>query len=389
MKPSLYYLLLAMLLQFPLLAFADLTTKFIFKNGEEGYSCYRIPAIIALPGGDLLAFAEARKKDCDDFGDVDLVMKKSSNKGKSWSPLSVVADFGLLKTGNPAPVVDRFDPRYPKGRLFLLYNTATTSEAEVKKGIGVREVWYITSTDGGKSWSIPVNITLSVHKPFAPAYNKSYRFSEDWRTNALTPGHALQLTSGRNKGRLFVAANHAKIDSGANGQATSKAHCFYSDDHGTTWHLGADINMAGGNESTAAELSGGGVLQNIRYQNRQVGRRILAFSGNGGENWDTAYISSELVDPVCEGSMVSVQYKHKHLLLFSNPSSQVKRERMTITVSADQGKTWPISFLVDGGPSAYSDMAVIGSKKVGLLYEKGSDGGIVYTLLSMKKVINN
>src|SRR6185437_6780722 len=162
-------------------------------------------------------------------------------------------------------------------------------------------------------WNSPVNITRSVHKPLAVDYNPAYNFAEDWRTNALTPGHALQLLHGGNKGRIFVPANHATgaILEGGNAEA-NKAHCFYSDDHGLSWKLGATVEISGGNESTASELSDGGVLQNIRYKNPDDKYRVLAFSRSGGEKWDTAYISKELPDPVCEWSMIGINYKRKH-----------------------------------------------------------------------------
>ena len=359
----------------------------VFKNGDHGYACYRIPAIIKSTNGDLLAFAEARKKDCGDFGDIDLVMKRSRNNGKTWSRLELVANNHSVKAGNPAPLVDLFDAEFPNGRIFLLYNTATGSETNAREGLSVREVWYITSTDHGSTWSQPVNITTLVHKPLAPTYNPFYNFIEDWRTIALTPGHAFQFTKGNKKGRIFVAANHSVGAKKSNNDFDNyRAHCFYSDDHGKTWQLGADIPIAGGNESTAAELSDGTVLQNIRYQSKTVRYRLLAFSKHGGESWDTAYVSTELPDPVCEGSMISTTYKKKHILLFSNAASQTKRERMTIHSSSDDGKSWPVSFLVDPGPSSYSDIVGIGSGKIGLLYEKGSSGGIVYNLLSLEQI---
>jgi sialidase-1 len=362
--------------------------NFVFKNGEDNYDCFRIPAIIKTPNGNLLAFAEARKKSCNDFGDIDLVMKRSTDNGKTWLPLEIVVDNNLLKAGNPAPVVDLMDDRFPSGRIFLLYNTATTSEADARKGIGVREVWFITSTDNGRTWSKPSNITTSVHKPLATAYNASYNFPEDWRTNALTPGHALQLTIGKNRGRIFVAANHstARPDND-NTTETNKAHCFYSDDHGDTWRLGATVEMPGGNESTAAELADGAVLQNIRYKNPVDKYRVLAFSKSGGENWDTAYVCKELPDPVCEGSMISFKYKGEHLVLFSNAASQVKREKLTIHVSKDNGRSWPVLFLVDGGDASYSDIIKAGSKNIGVLYEKGSNGEIIYTAVPLKKIL--
>ncbi len=105
----------------------------------------------------------------------------------------------------------------------------------------------------------------------------------------------MQLSTGKKRRRIFVAANHAagtKLDK--DNVETNKAHCFYSDDHGDTWQLGATVEMPGGNEGTAAELSDGSVLQNIRYKNQADKYRILAFSKTGGEKWDTAYVCKEL-----------------------------------------------------------------------------------------------
>ncbi|MEO5591360.1 MAG: sialidase family protein [Chitinophagaceae bacterium] len=362
----------------------------VFKNGEERYECFRIPAIIKARNGDLLAYAEARKKECNDFGDIDIVMKRSTNNGKTWSALKIIVDNGLLKAGNPAPVVDLQDTRFPKGRIFLLYNTANTSEADARKGTGVREVWYITSTDNGITWSKPVNITSSAHKPLAPLYNAAYIFAEDWRTNALTPGHALQLNRGKNKGRIFVAANHSAVpEPGSGNIEMNKAHCFFSDDHGDTWRLGATVEMPGGNESTAAELSDGSILQNIRYKNPADKYRVLAFSKSDGESWDTAYVCRDLPDPVCQGSTISFNYKGEYLVLFSNAASQTKREKLTIRVSRDNGRSWPISFLVDGGEVSYSDLTVVKADKIGLIYEQGTNSGIVYTLLPVKYILNS
>ncbi|MDA0794575.1 MAG: sialidase family protein, partial [Bacteroidetes bacterium] len=93
----------------------------LFINGEGGYQYYRIPALIQTPQGVLFAFAEGRKTNCEDFGNVDILLKKSVDGGRHWSQMEVVADYGELQAGNPAPVVDLYDPRYPQGRIFLFY----------------------------------------------------------------------------------------------------------------------------------------------------------------------------------------------------------------------------------------------------------------------------
>ena len=116
----------------------------VFVSGTEGHKSYRIPAIISLPNGDLLAFAEGRVHGAGDFGDIEIVMKRSRDKGKTWGALQTIVDYDSMQAGNPAPVVDLTDPLYPHGRIFLFYNTGNNHEGEIRKGHGLREVWYKT-----------------------------------------------------------------------------------------------------------------------------------------------------------------------------------------------------------------------------------------------------
>jgi sialidase-1 len=94
----------------------------VFVSGSEGHATFRIPAIIILPNNELLAFCEGRVNSDNDFGDINIVMKRSVDKGKTWSSLETIVDVNILQAGNPAPVVDLQDPAYPNGRIFLFYN---------------------------------------------------------------------------------------------------------------------------------------------------------------------------------------------------------------------------------------------------------------------------
>ena len=222
-----------------------------------------------MPDGELLAFAEGRVNGSNDFGDINIVLKRSSDKGKSWGPISTVVDYDNLQAGNPAPVVDLTDPLFPEGRIFLFYNTGNNYESEVRKGKGYREVWYKTSSDGGNSWSDPVNITTQVHRPFQPEVNSAYNFREDWRSYANTPGHAIQVTNGLYRGRILVAANHSKGDPEKDWEDYA-AHTYYTDDHGKTFRLGQTVQIPGSNEATAAEISGNGLILNARNQKGDI-----------------------------------------------------------------------------------------------------------------------
>lgn len=351
----------------------------VFEKGEAGYQCFRIPAIVKAPDGTLLAFAEGRVNNCGDFGNVDIVMKISEDQGKTWGSLTVVANNDTLQAGNPAPVYDLTDPRYPQGRLFMIYNTGYASEHHNREGKGVREVYYITSTDEGKTWSEPVNITTSVHKPNQPDYNAGYKFGEDWRSYANTPGHAIQLMGKKHRGRLLVPANHSS------GPPQEKfldyrAHAFYSDDHGATWHLSSVVDYPGSNESTAAELPDGRVLMNMRDQSGINKYRLVTVSRSGGKKWGPVRVENQLPDPVCEGSLLAIQGRGgQPALVFSNLNHQSKRQNLTLYKSNDEGATWQPVRVVEPGSAAYSDLVQQSDGAIGVLFERDNYRQINYT----------
>ncbi len=336
----------------------------LFKNQTEDYKCYRIPALIKASNQIILAFAEGRLMDCNDFGNVDILQRKSMDGGKNWSDIKVVAQFGDLQAGNPAPVVDWFDPNYPDGRIFLFYNTGDVSEHNMRLGKGVREVMYITSIDQGESWSKPVNITEQVH------FNKTTtQKQKDWRTHANTPGHALQFKRGKYRGRIYVPANHS-IGEPQERYNEYQAYGFYSDDHGKTWSVSPDIGVSSSNESIGVELTNGTLMLNVREQNGDSKQRIVALSTNGGESWDKIYFDEELISPVCQSSLLLFEQEQSNILIYSGPNSTEKREKMTLKFSFDEGKNWTKEKEIYSGGAGYSDLVQINNDTIGLLYEK-------------------
>jgi len=364
----------------------------VFISGTDGHKTYRIPAMIGMPDGILLAFCEGRVADSGDFGDINIVLKRSSDGGITWSAMQTVVDYHALQAGNPAPVVDLTDPAYPKGRIFLFYNTGNNHENEVRKGNGLREVWYKTSTDNGNSWSEGVNITTMVHRPKQPQVNDAYNFPEDWRSYANTPGHAIQLTRGKYAGRIFVPANHSEGESQPQFM-DYRAHGFYTDDHGKTFHLGQSVNFPGSNESMATELSGGTLMMNIRNQRGDIRSRIVAISKSGGEHWDTAYFDNNLPDPVCQGSILTINsQKQKTIIAFCNAADKERRDNLTLRISSDEGKRWQKEYVIDKGQdnqkgdhAAYSDLVKLSNKSIGILFERNNYGEIVFVRQSWRK----
>lgn len=391
MKKAILFLIIG--LSISAISFGQANKVPVFESGKDGYKSFRIPAIIKLANHDLLAFCEGRVNSSGDFGNIDIVMKRSKDNGHTWSTITILANYDSLQAGNPAPVVDKTDPAFPQGKIFLFYNTGNNHEGENRKGLGVREVWYISSTDNGLTWSEGVNITTQTHRPNQPKVNPLYNFKEDWRSYANTPGHALQITSGLYKGRIFVPANHS-MGAPKDHFEDYYAHAFYSDDHGKTFKLTESVNIAGSNESTAAEISNNGIMFNARNQKGDIKSRILAISHNGGSHWDTTYFDKQLPDPVCEGSILNIGFKNgKHLLAFSNAADIKNRNNLTLRISDDEGLTWKKNIVIDNAidpkmmsnNSAYSDMVLMNKSNIGILYEKNDYSKIVFTVIDWQK----
>ncbi|MGH9309527.1 MAG: sialidase family protein, partial [Vicinamibacterales bacterium] len=151
----------------------------VYVAGEGEYHTYRIPSVIATPGGTLLAFAEARREGAGDAGNIDLVVKRSQDGGRTWSAMQVIGDNGPNTFGNPCPVIDR---RTGAVLLLTTQNRGTDREADIIAGTSAegRTVWIMRSADDGRTWSAPSEITSSVKLP-------------DWTWYATGPGVGIQL----------------------------------------------------------------------------------------------------------------------------------------------------------------------------------------------------
>ncbi|MDH3649539.1 MAG: glycoside hydrolase [Saprospiraceae bacterium] len=320
----------------------------VFSSGEEGYVCFRIPAIIMTSSETLIAFAEGRKDGCSDTGNIDLVMKCSKDYGITWGPLQLIWDDQDNTCGNPAPVLDR-----ETGNLFLLatWNLGSDRESEIinQTSEDTRRIFVIASTDLGSSWQTPREITETVKLP-------------SWTWYATGPGSGLQLTAEGQTARLILGCDHI--------EAVSKkyySHIIYSDDHGVSWHLGGSSPVDQVNECEIAELPDDRLMMNMRNYDRTQKNRQIAVSDDRGMTWYGQYHDTTLIEPICQASL----HGHKDYLLFSNPASREERIDMTVRMSTDLGTTWPYSILLHAGPSAYSDLVSIDQQRFGCLFEAG------------------
>ena len=353
------------------------TEQDLFIAGEGGYHTYRIPSLLIAADGSVLAFVEGRKSGSSDTGDIDVLMKKSTDGGRTWSEQTVLWDKDESVCGNPNPVLDEITGDI---HLLLTWNRGDDHEGDIitKKSKDTRRVFVMKSTDNGESWSESKDITETTKDP-------------SWGWYATGPGVGIQIKYGPNKGRLVIPANHSYDDPNGGvrgGPFEYGSHVIFSDDHGTTWELGGSISPKM-NESQLIEMADGNgtLLMNMRsYFGKN--RRALSVSRDGGISWSHPVEASTLVEPVCQAAFLRYSWPNDRtgdLVLFSNPAS-TKRENMTIKLSRDSGRTWAASKLLHSGPSAYSALAALPNGEFLCLYEKGEENAyekIVLARLSL------
>ncbi|NND08729.1 MAG: exo-alpha-sialidase [Saprospiraceae bacterium] len=329
---------------------AQIVQTTVFSKGEQGYHTFRIPAIIKTSGGVLLAFAEGRKSARADYGDIDLVLKRSNDMGMSWGPLQLIWNDNQNTCGNPAPILDE---KTGKITLLTTWNLGTDKEHLIIEGTSqdTRRVFVLESKDEGTSWSAPLEITEQVKK-------------DDWTWYATGPGSGLQIGRGPHAGRLILGCDHIEAES-----KKYYSHVIYSDDGGKKWTLGGSTPQDQVNECEVAELPQGLLMLNMRNYNRSKKYRQTAISRDGGLQWSDQKHDGQLVEPRCQASLQT--HRDLKLLLFSNPADKNERIKMTLQFSSDWGYSWPTSVVLHEGPAAYSDIVILDEANVGCLYEKG------------------
>ena len=358
--------------------FETMATVFDPDNALPGstYATTRIPALACTQKGTLLAFCEARLNGTGDWVDMDILLRRSTDGGTTWLPTQVFAARKPKQpTSNCTPIVDADGKT-----IHVLYQR------------NYANCYYVKSTDEGATWTEPTEITYAFEK-FRPEYN--------WKVLAPGPGHAVQLSKGKHKGRLVVPVWLCEPDRSRPG-GDHRPSCIatvFSDDKGKTWQRGAIVANNGdpiGNdvlvnpsEHAAVELPDGRVMLNIRSESAPH-RRVIAYSPDGATNWTKPVFDEELFDPVCMASLIRLPKtgKEKAALLFVNPDSRANsahsdaktpsamkpltsrgRENLSAKLSTDDGKTWPIDRVIDPGQAGYSDVAVGPGGMIYCLYE--------------------
>lgn len=337
----------------------------VFEGDTEGYRGYRIPALVMSAKGTLLAFCAARKE-LGDWADIDIALRRSTDGGRSWSPMRIIAGRGSMTVDNPVPIVDR-----ETGAIHFLFQ------------VNYAQLYYMRSDDDGETFSTPVDITEAAHgfRRGPVAGESAMRYG--WNVVAPGPGHGIQLSNRRLLSTIWMSPHYS--------HRPSATATIYSDDGGRTWKAGELIpsgKLVNPSEHVALELAGGRVMTSMRSESEEH-RRAVSFSSDGISAWTVPEFQPPLYEPVCMASLIRLSSASRHKrnrIVFANPDSRPEtgdfskqfnmksRDDLRLRLSYDEGATWPVSKLLQEGATGYSDMAAGPDGTIYVLYEHVTPG---------------
>ena len=319
---------------------------------KQGVACYRIPAMVTAPNGDLIAAIDERMGTCGDLKynpDINIVIRRSADHGKTWSAIETVIDYPAGQSASdPSMIVDRVS-----GEIVMLFNYMDLDKE--------KDVYYfkvMRSSDNGKTWNKPKDITRAISKT-------------EWKNDFMfiTSGRGIQTQSGK---LLHTLVN---IQRGV--------YLFESNDHGNTWNL-IDTPVSPADESKVIELPDGKWVINSRVNN--LGYRVAHTSSDNGKHW-TKRTDSTLIDPGCNAGLIRHDIaESKTILFFSNPASSSSRQNLVLRYSADNGTHWNSGTKIHAGSAAYSTLTILKSGAIGILYERNDYAEVVFTSIPFPQV---
>ncbi len=365
----------------------------LFTVGEDpAYHIYHIPGIVVTAKGTVLAWCEARKRPAgvSDWDDIRILLRRSTDDGRTWSPAKSIATVEGPKEKNPFALrmknVDPKDVTYNNPVLIA----DKDGTVHMLFCLEYMRCFYQRSDDDGVTWSKPVEITSTFD-----AFKKDY----DWKVLATGPDHSIQLRTGR-----LVVPVWLSTGTGGNAHRPSVTATIYSDDQGRTWKAGeiavpCTDEWINPNETVAIELADGRVMLNVRSESK-AHRRLVTVSKDGATGWSTPKFDEALLEPICMAGIVRYSTEAdggKNRILFSNPDNLSRadgkeepgknrdRKNVSVKVSYDEGQTWAVSKTIESGPSMYSDIAVTKTGAILCFYGRGAKPGFAGGYLTLAR----
>lgn len=351
---------------------------------DEGVAAYRIPGLVTTPKGTLIAVYDIRHSSSGDLqGNIDVGLSRSTDGGRTWEKTRTVIDTGEWGglpegqngCGDPCVLVDE-----TTGNIFVCAlwthglgcRHAFYTAADGYDPISTGQILLVKSTDDGKTWSEPVNITRQVKRP-------------EWRMTLQGPGRGITMQDGTLVFPLQC------LDS----NYIPSSLLMYSKDGGESWqsHERACPHTT---EAQVAEISPGVLMLNCR--NDLCQGRVVCTTEDMGRTWNTHPSSGSLKEPVCMAGLLNIPASEniygKDILLFSNPATSSReqgRNHICIKASLDGGLSWKSEdcLLLDEAEGwGYSCLSEIGSDKVGILYE-GSTAHLVFQQVRLSEIVHS
>ena len=363
----------------------------LFKTGDDpAYKIYHIPGIVVTAKGTVLAWCEARKKG-GDWDDIKVLLRRSTDDGKTWSMPKSIANVAGPKGKNPfSLIVKNVDPND------VTYNNpvliaGTDGTVHMVFCLEYMRCFYQRSEDDGMTWSTPVEITGTF---------EDFRKNYGWKVLATGPDHSIQIKSGR-----LVVPVWLSTGTGGNAHRPSITATIYSDDKGTTWHAGeiavpCTDEWINPNETVAIELADGSVMLNVRSESK-AHRRLITTSKDGATGWTKPKFDDALLEPICMAGIVRYSAGSaagENRILFSNPHNleggregkpepgkSRDRKNVSVKISYDEAQTWPVNKAIEPGASMYSDIAVTHSGTILCFYGRGTKPGFAGDALTLAR----
>ncbi len=324
----------------------------VYAPNDYGSKNYRIPAIVTAADSALVIVTDKRKHNSTDLPeDIDLVVNRSVDGGKTWSqPLTIAQGQGKGKGYGDALIV-----KTKSGKLITLFvgGPGLWGSTPDKP----QRVYMVTSIDNGKSWTSPRDITYQIY-----GYENNDPVRSKWISLFIGSGQGLTTRGGRTMCVLVVREP---------GKKGLHNYALYSDDEGENWNV-SQLAIENGDEAKVIELNNGDILMSSR-QPEPAGNRLWAISKDGGVTWGERNSWSEIWGARCDADIVRLTSTQdgydKDRILHTMPNSE-RRKNVTLWISYDEAKTWPIKKTIAPNESAYSSIAILPDGTIGVYLEE-------------------
>lgn len=331
----------------------------LYHPGDYESRNYRIPAIVTAKDGSLVVATDKRKyNDADLPEDIDILINRSTDGGRTWSePYTLMEGQGVGKGYGDCALVRTNDDN---GLLAAFVGGCGFWQGRPENPL---RTYIARSYDNGQTWTEPKDITDEIYGARCPN-----EVSRTWWSAFFASGNGLLTSTGR---IMFVLAVRDTEEWAACN------YVVYSDDNGETWNISGRASQRG-DEAKVVELLDGRILMSIRHE----GERWFNISDDGGITWQPETSAwSDLVATACNGDIIRCPSTEGNSVLLHSLPAPERRENVTVYVSYDEGKTWPVSKCIVPYASAYSSLCILPDNSIGLYVEESDGDTLGYSMV--------